>query len=44
MTDDFKSYYGLEREFAGHQVIKHSRKNMYVETFIPIQLKVISAY
>ena len=26
MTDDFKSYIGLKREFVGHEVIKHSKK------------------
>ena len=26
MTDDFKSYTGLKKDFAGHEVIKHSEK------------------
>ena len=27
MTDDFRSYYGLHKEFAGHGVIKNSKKD-----------------
>lgn len=30
MTDDFKSYKGLDKEFKSHDIIKHS-KNEYVK-------------
>jgi len=39
MTDDFKSYKGLDKEFKSHDIIKHSENEYVKGIFTPIQSK-----
>jgi transposase-like protein len=44
MTDEFNSYRGLEKEFAGHDTVDHSKKEYCRGIFMLILLNHISAY